>query len=198
MADGIVLQECLEMGGFPLRDKAPLQDVPDRLWRTLVAGRDSQGQPAPLYWRVAFVNLADQIEKFRSIDTKELLENSDSYMIYAREFLKRIQEVIWNRRVFKASSILYSMRQSNYQPSPDEELFGLAPQRAIVGDKICLLYGCSVPVLLGEVNGSRGDVRGDQFEIIGEAYVDKFMDGEAFGGEFGQILESKARDFTLR
>jgi hypothetical protein len=49
---------------------------------------------------------------------------------------------------------------------------GLAPIRARQGDVVCLLLGCSVPVLLRE--GDDGKVT-----FVGEGYVQGFMDGEA-------------------
>lgn len=46
MADGLALQECIEMGGSLLRQLTAGQDVPERLRRTLVAGRASNGRQA--------------------------------------------------------------------------------------------------------------------------------------------------------
>jgi hypothetical protein len=48
---------------------------------------------------------------------------------------------------------------------------GLGPMKARQGDHVCILYGCSVPVILREINGG--------FSLIGEAYVHGCMDGEA-------------------
>ena len=198
MADGIALQECLEMGGFPLRRATAGQNVPDRLWRTLVAGVDSRGRPPTTTTRLAFLNLAKQISEHRSIDPGELLTTKlDAYI---RNFVARMEEVVWNRRIFKGRS----WNSSGAVLSQDEELFGLAPQQARIGDKICLLYGCSVPVVLRECQGSVGtlyfhDEKTKSFyEIVGEAYVDGFMHGEAFEGEDGQKIEAQAQEFALR
>src|SRR5262249_34963342 len=51
-------------------------------------------------------------------------------------FLKRVQDVAWNRKAFLGGAA--------------NELFGLAPRDTIEGDLICVLYGCSVPVILRE------------------------------------------------
>jgi hypothetical protein len=48
---------------------------------------------------------------------------------------------------------------------------GLGPIKARQGDHVCILYGCSVPAILREINGG--------FSLIGEAYVHGCMDGEA-------------------
>jgi hypothetical protein len=58
------------------------------------------------------------------------------------------------RRLFISSSVL-----------------GLAPWNAAVGDLICVLLGCRFPVVLRPIEGG--------FRLVGEAYVDKFMNGEA-------------------
>ncbi|KAI1387288.1 heterokaryon incompatibility protein-domain-containing protein [Hypoxylon trugodes] len=51
---------------------------------------------------------------------------------------------------------------------------GTAPQRAQKGDKVCVLFGCSVASIL------RPDpVAADSYEYIGEAYLDGFMEGQA-------------------
>jgi hypothetical protein len=48
------------------------------------------------------------------------------------------------------------------------------PKDAHVDDYLCVLYGCSVPVVL------RKHLFGDKhcWELIGEAYVEGLMDGE--------------------
>jgi hypothetical protein len=48
---------------------------------------------------------------------------------------------------------------------------GLAPWDAEAGDKICVLLGCRFPVVLRR--------EGDQYVLIGEAYVEGMMDGQA-------------------
>ncbi|EEU40054.1 uncharacterized protein NECHADRAFT_99083 [Fusarium vanettenii 77-13-4] len=49
---------------------------------------------------------------------------------------------------------------------------GLAPAAARKGDLVCVLYGCSVPVLL------RQSEFGDSFTFVGECFLDGFMEGE--------------------
>ncbi|KAK0725105.1 heterokaryon incompatibility protein-domain-containing protein [Lasiosphaeris hirsuta] len=47
---------------------------------------------------------------------------------------------------------------------------GMAPLRAKKGDVVCVLFGCSVPVVLRS--------QGASFEFIGECYLDGYMNGE--------------------
>jgi hypothetical protein len=63
-------------------------------------------------------------------------------------------------------------------------LVGLAPWNAAEGDVVCVLLGCKLPVVLRR--------NGQGWVLIGEAFVEAFMDGEAMvglrGGEF--VLET--------
>jgi hypothetical protein len=61
---------------------------------------------------------------------------------------------------------------------------GLAPIRAREGDIVCVLLGCSVPVLLRE--GDDGKVT-----FVGEVYVHGFMDGEAIAVMKAGKIEKK-------
>lgn len=74
----------------------------------------------------------------------------------------------------------------------DEEqgLFGITPASAEVGDIICILFGCSVPVILRE-HASKTET---YFQFIGESYIHGKMDGEACES----IGEAKIEEFKLR
>jgi hypothetical protein len=48
---------------------------------------------------------------------------------------------------------------------------GLAPWDAEIGDQVCVLLGCKFPVVLRPVGG--------HYILVGESYVNGFMDGEA-------------------
>ena len=65
---------------------------------------------------------------------------------------------------------------------------GLAPSGVKRGDKVCVLLGCHVPMILRAVHG--------HYQVIGDAYVHGMMHGEAVDG-----LESGTyalKDFDLR
>jgi Heterokaryon incompatibility protein (HET) len=51
---------------------------------------------------------------------------------------------------------------------------GLAPMRARKNDIVCVLYGCSVPIVLREEETGG-------FTFVGECFLHGFMDGEAIG-----------------
>jgi hypothetical protein len=62
----------------------------------------------------------------------------------------------------------------------NEGHIGMTPYRAKKGDLICVLLGCSIPVVLRkrEQEWSEGFI-GESYEFIGECYLHGFMNGEA-------------------
>lgn len=66
---------------------------------------------------------------------------------------------------------------------------GMVAQKAKKGDLICVLFGCSIPVLLRD-SPDPGD---ESFELIGECYLDGFMDGSIL-----EQYELPERTFLIR
>ncbi|PQE29215.1 heterokaryon incompatibility protein [Rutstroemia sp. NJR-2017a BBW] len=64
---------------------------------------------------------------------------------------------------------------------------GMAAEKARKGDLVCVLFGCSVPVLLRESDGR------DSFSLVGECFLDGYMNG--LGVEQGRFEE---RVFCIR
>lgn len=97
-----------------------------------------------------------------------------------REYLELVRQCVWNRRTF--SGFL--------RDGTSTSIAGLLPQAAKGGDStICILYGCSVPVVIREV---KDGTRASHWTLIGEAYVHGFMDGEAKESSFAEV------DFEIR
>jgi hypothetical protein len=65
-----------------------------------------------------------------------------------------------------------------------EGYLGLGVNSCVKGDLVCVLFGCSTPVLLRMV--------GEHYVFLGEAYLHGFMDGEAVDGlERGDFKEEE-------
>ncbi|KAF9698450.1 hypothetical protein EKO04_003823 [Ascochyta lentis] len=62
---------------------------------------------------------------------------------------------------------------------------GMVPPKAIRSDLICILYGCSVPLLL------RGGEQDDETTVVGECFLDGCMKGEA-------LSQCEAEERTFR
>ena len=60
---------------------------------------------------------------------------------------------------------------------------GMVSEKARQDDLVCILYGCSVPVVLRKA----GD---DAYTLVGECFIDQCMSGEA--------LESDRPEITFR
>jgi hypothetical protein len=131
--EGVIPFKWLDLVGW----SGPPDPVPDTFWRTLVADRGPGGQKQPpAYFPLACKWVFEKRSKRGGINTNELLMFGKCPSI-ATEFLYRVQSVIWGRRL-----IVSEGRQGS------KHLLGLVPEEAEEGDLICILYGCSVPVVL--------------------------------------------------
>lgn len=111
------------------------------------------------------------------LDVEEALDRESRPDI--REYLELVRQCVWNRRTFKGH------RSDGVAGS----MVGLLPQAAKIGDTIGTLYGCSVPVVLRKLQHNDGSWH---WRLIGEAYVHRFMDGQAKEGSFKEV------DFEIR
>jgi hypothetical protein len=127
---GVIPSSWAELAGMQ-QQQHNTDSVPEELWRTLVADRASLGQAPPAYYARTCQAVFNSAIRERDIDTARLIENTSSTVFV--EFLLRVQAVIWNRRLMRTQNGCH---------------LGLVPEDARRGDMICILYGCSVPVLL--------------------------------------------------
>jgi hypothetical protein len=97
-------------------------------------------------------------EKPGEVDIRSLLSFSPPKIIH--EFLKRVETVVWGRRLIKTG----------------EGRLGLVPRESKEGDLICILLGCSVPVVLGRI---AEEDRGAGVTLIGACYIHGMMQGKA-------------------
>ena len=91
------------------------------------------------------------------------------------EFLDRVEAVLWNKRFITLKTVISDLEQ-----------FGIAPPRAEVGDLICVLLGCSVPVVLRRHDTAAGTC----YQLIGEAYCYNLMEGEALR-QYGELNDER-------
>ena len=156
---GNIPYSWLSAGGWRHKDQEP----PEPLWRTLVADRASNGLSPPDHWPLALSTAVNQTVRKSPIDTSQLVGNQ-STATSVREFLRRVQEVTWGRALIKT--------KYNH--------LGLAHETVQEGDSICILYGCSVPVILRQRPKAINADQNAQYNFIGECYVHDMMEGEAF------------------
>ena len=155
-SEGIILYEWRQLGGCA----SISETVPETFWRTLVGDRGPQGSNAPSWYHRAFLYCLYRLTPNGDINTNRLIHECEGESSLVLDFLQRVQSVIWNRKFLVS-------RNNNW--------IGLAPMAAQVGDIICVLYGCSVPVVLRPQSEGGGQF----WQLVGECYVYGIMDGEA-------------------
>jgi hypothetical protein len=105
-------------------------------------------------------------------------------------FLKRVEAVVWNRLFLRSKGLEYTKR-GKYKA---KSLFGLAPRDTRDGDLICILLGCSVPVILRPMPSKMAK----KYELMGEAYIYGMMNGDALGGRKQNKLEVECDEFEIQ
>lgn len=130
---------------------------PAPFWRTVVANRDHTGRKAPPSYFARVCQWAfNHPPPGEPLNTNEMLR-MPKCPPYVAVFLRRVQAVVWKRRLFMTN----------------EGYIGIGPAHMQTGDSVNILSGCSVPVVLREL----GDM--SYYQLIGDCYVDGMMDGEA-------------------
>ena len=146
-------------GGWMQSAKEP----PDVYWRTLVADRGPNGNGTPDFYPVACKEQANRYYRvannyYWDWDATPMSRATDALVV---KFVHRVQEVVLNRRLVNT----------------EHGRLGLAPKRAKKSDLVCLLGGCSVPIVLRpQQDAGTGE---GYFQFIGECYIHGIMEGEA-------------------
>ncbi|KAI2623257.1 HET-domain-containing protein [Hypoxylon sp. NC1633] len=115
-------------------------ELSDEFWRTIVADRGPTGGNAPRYYPRLVDHALRQGVQGDSLNTENIVNWGNCTIV--GEVLRRVRSSIWNRKM---------MRTENGS-------FGLAPELTQRDDLICILYGCSVPVLLRKFTKTQAEV----------------------------------------
>lgn len=110
------------------RGKAHSARDPDTFWKTLVADRSPHGNALPYYKNAIEAALKDA--DGRSFNTGSKISTRTSEIVTVT--LQQVQATVWERCLFETS----------------RQHLGLGPSKTQAGDLVCILYGCSVPVIL--------------------------------------------------
>ncbi|KAL4885473.1 heterokaryon incompatibility protein-domain-containing protein [Aspergillus karnatakaensis] len=155
----------------------PSTPPPEHFWQTLVGDRNDKGERPGNLWKKACQRAFEYRPQQGDLNVTEVLTRV--LQDHVRGYLERVQKTVWARRL----AIL------------DDGALSLVPRGAKKGDQVCIINGCSVPILLREVESSRKQQHleteshhqpdgcihepGTCYEMIGECYVHGMMDGEA-------------------
>ncbi|KAJ2896259.1 hypothetical protein MKZ38_005713 [Zalerion maritima] len=133
-------------------EEAGKKDPPDHFWRTLVADRGKNNSNPPHYYaRACKESVRKGGIKSHAVNTTALIREERNSII--TEFCRRVQEVIWNRRLIRTK----------------QGLLGLASSEVLKGDRVCILYGCTVPVILRQQTKTPEETEEEQQEDAREA-----------------------------
>lgn len=97
--------------------------------------------------------------------------------------MRRVRAVVEDRIIFTCQPIL----------GRGADLVGLSAADIQDHDYVCILFGCSVPVILRQDHNSEEVMR-----LRGEAYVHDHMEGEVFAGKTKEEMEQMTVDFKIR
>ncbi|RYP54282.1 hypothetical protein DL768_000856 [Monosporascus sp. mg162] len=145
---GNIPKSWLDLGDW---EEPYFKDPPDQFWRTIVADRGRDNRNPPYYYARACKESVHKggIASGR-VNTMALINNERNSIV--TEFCRRVQAVIWGRSLFKTK---------------DNKL-GLASD-VQKGDKVCILYGCTVPVILRMHQKKKGEREKEELEDKVEA-----------------------------
>jgi hypothetical protein len=170
---GVIPALAFEMGGWNRDVPREQRELTDKLWRTMCGDRGPGGVHAPNWYRAACLYfLQEHLSHEGNLPTNDPPLAARRGVM--REFIDRVQAVVWQRRFFRTSGTGRRGRKP---------LFGLAPQSAKEGDVICILLGCTVPVVLRQQGANR-----NTWKLVGECFVFSMMDGEAISGDWPKTL----------
>jgi hypothetical protein len=187
--ESIVTNSWLEKLGW-YRSQIINPQVPETVWRILVADRNPSGDPPPAWYPLA-CKYCLEYSRVINEDAGLILDSEQRLPETASKYLERVKSVVWRRKFLE------------FRHQWDgKKLFGLGPQDTRKNDLICILFGCSVPVILRRVksgfaahddmalnsvldSAKRGTQRNQvskkskYYQVIGGAYIHGIMDGEA-------------------
>lgn len=133
-------------------------EPPAEFWRTLVADRGKDHRNPPYYYATA---CKESIRKGGlrggSVDTDALISKEKNSII--AEFCRRVQAVVWNRRLIKTA--ISSMPEEGAEPM---KALGLASEEVRKGDLVCILYGCTVPVILRPTSKKKESLKAEDVQ----------------------------------
>lgn len=118
--------------------------VPTDFWRTVVADRGPNNRSTPAFYPTACKEAIRRGSHGGVVDSKKLIHEQRSSII--AEFMRRVESVVWNRGMMLT----------------EVGRLGLAREGTEQGHFICILYGCTVPVILQRFKKTAEQLQGER------------------------------------
>lgn len=195
VTEAIITSDSLEILGWT----GSLSDgVPDKLWRSLVANRTTDGRKLPGWYRRACALALTKPTSDGDMDIQSLLTGIPQPSTLV-EYLKRVEEVTLGRKVFQSTRHCSDPTHAHGSGSTEtlQLLVGLGPREMMPGDMVCILFGCSVPVILRPSHQDGIGEKRHLVKLIGEAYLHDHMEGEALAGLGREEVERQSVTFMI-
>jgi hypothetical protein len=196
--ESIVSDRCLRMLGWT----GNLDDgLPDRIWRTLVANRTTDGRKIPGWYRRACALALTKLTPEGDLNISKVLADASQPSTLI-EYLKRVQEVAQSRKFFRwiVETLQDSQEQDDHAMETETAAVGLGSRDTSPGDMVCILFGCSVAVILRPVHKDAMEDTTDVYQdvkLMGEAYVHDNMEGEILFALGKEELERRSTTFRI-
>jgi hypothetical protein len=192
--DGQTLESrCLQMLGW---DGKLEEGIDDSLWQTLVANRNPDGKTAPTWYRRACALALTKLDVDGNLQMAESIADK-SQPGTVIDYLKRVQTATLDRRIFRCASAQMAVGTDRALKEVKEPMIGMGPQHMGLYDHywVCILFGCSVPVILTRTDLQRDDT--SHAILVGACYVHGYMEGETFAGMSEEEIQSKSITFSI-
>jgi hypothetical protein len=147
-----------------------------RGWRTLIGDWDTDSR-------------AFEFDNFLQIYSRHVMGSEPAYPVDlsaytpkqakksskkdVMKFQTHMNSMCWNRKL--ATTKLYGSLPEELRLANAVAGEGLVPANAVAGDKIVLLHGCRVPIVLRRSGA-------EEWNVVGDAYLAGYMHGQAFNG----------------
>lgn len=137
----------------------------ESFWRTLVLNRSIDGTVAPDTWSSIFTVILEGPSLVPAeFDAPQTGPSADvRAIVYIQPFLQAIRQLRAGKRwLFET----------------DDGRLGVANYGAMVGDYVCVILGCNMPMVMRERKMRKGD-EFVQWQLYGAAYMHDYMQGKA-------------------
>jgi hypothetical protein len=172
------------------------EGIDDRLWRTLVANRSPDGKTAPTWYRRACALALTHLDEDGVLDTAALVADTSQPSTLI-DYLKRVQSATNNRKIFRCAGAQETGGPVGVVDQTVDSIVGIGPDNmgAYTHLWVCILFGCSVPVILGP-HAPHQDFM-NHAVIVGACYVHGHMEGEMFAGMSEEAIRKKTTTFSI-
>jgi hypothetical protein len=194
VSEGYIRSDCLRILGCNDESK---DSVHDRLWRSLALNLTPERTRAPSWYRRACNLALTKLSISGDLDIPRLLSGPVQASMLV-DYLQRVQTVTDGRKAFRCMprTSRHSTSKPAFAMTEDHRmLVGLGPRDMEAADLLCIVFGCSVPVVLRRRSKDPEDM--SSMSLVGPCYAHGCMEGEPFAGLTQEEIDSMSTNYNL-